>query len=494
MQRAKILLGDDEATVREAYSEILRQVGHEVDTAADGDAVVERVRGVDYDIVLTDVVFPPTDGIEVLKTVKRIRPSTPVVLITGHATVDNLLRGFRAGAFDILEKPVPSEELKALAERAVEIRKMGDSRRRMAEELESERLKVIRMRRDLALDDPFYKIIGRSGVLTDFVDTIREVARTDSTVLLTGESGTGKSLVARTIHEASARAAGPFVQANCVVYSEGVLQSELFGHEKGAFTGAARLKKGRFELARGGTLFLDEIGEIPAAIQLMLLRVLQERTFERVGGEETLDADIRMIAATNRNLQDAIRQGTFRSDLYYRLNVIPIQLPPLREHPDDVPVLSQHFLSRCATRLSREVPEFSDDAMDALMRYSWPGNVRELENVMERLVVLVRSGHVELRDLPATVRQGMTDVRLRSAPGTLQELERVRIVDALEQADGNKKLAARRLGIHRSTLYAKLRRYGLLDSEHAGTGNGKGSNEQQGESDLTTPPRSGFSS
>jgi two-component system response regulator HydG len=472
VETAKILVADDEPTVRELHAEMLRHRGHQVDTASDGTEVVERVRAERYDLILADIVFPPTDGIDVLTTVKRIRPSTPVVLVTGHASVDYLLRGFRAGAFDIIPKPVQSETLEALAERSIEIRKMGDSRRRMAEELESERSKVIRMRRELELDDPFYKIIGRSGVLTDFVEKIREVARTDSTVLLSGESGTGKSLVARTIHEASARANGPFVQANCVVYSEGVLQSELFGHEKGAFTGAARLKKGRFELARGGTIFLDEIGEITAAIQLMLLRVLQDRTFERVGGEETLEADVRLIAATNRDLHEAIRQGTFRSDLYYRLNVIPIQLPPLRAHPDDVPVLAQHFLTRSATRMNREVPEFSDDVMDALMRYSWPGNVRELENVMERLVVLVRSGRVELKDLPTGIRQGLSDLQLRSAPGTLQELERTRIIDALEQAQGNKKLAARQLGIHRSTLYAKLRRYGLLDVPHAGQGNG----------------------
>ena len=479
MERAKILVADDEQTVRDVYAEILARSGHRVDTAADGNEVAAMVRAETYDLILADIVFPPTDGIDVLTSIKRIRPSTPVVLVTGHASVDNILRGFRAGAFDIIEKPVPVEKLEALAERAVEIRKMGDSRRRMAEDLESERLKVIRMRRELAHDDPFYKIIGGSGVLTDFVDTIREVARTDSTVLLTGESGTGKSLVARTIHEASSRASGPFVQANCVVYSEGVLQSELFGHEKGAFTGAARMKKGRFELARAGTIFLDEIGEITPAIQLMLLRVLQERTFERVGGEETLEADVRLIAATNRDLQEAIRHGNFRSDLYYRLNVIPIHLPPLREHSDDIPVLSQHFLARSATRLNREVPEFGDGAMDALIRYSWPGNVRELENVMERLVVLVRAGRVELRDLPSGIREGMTDVRLRSAPGTLQELERVRIADALEQANGNKKLAARKLGIHRSTLYAKLRRYGLLDVRHAGQGNGQGEGSRE---------------
>jgi two-component system response regulator HydG len=251
------------------------------------------------------------------------------------------------------------------------------------------------------------------------------------------------------------------VEANCVVYSEGILHSELFGHERGAFTGAARTKKGRFELAAEGTLFLDEIGEIPAATQLLLLRVLQDRTFERVGGEETLEANVRLIAATNRDLQEAIQQGEFRSDLYYRLNVIPVHMPALREHPEDIPVMAQHFLASYAARLGREIEGFSEEALGALVRYNWPGNVRELQNVIERIVVLNRGSLVQMPDLPANLREALTEMVFRDMPGTLQDVERVRIADALRESNGNKKLAASRLGIHRSTLYAKIRRYRL---------------------------------
>jgi two-component system response regulator HydG len=484
MDRAQLLVGDDDPQIRETFAEVLQAAGHGVDTAADGEEVLARVRERAYDLLFTDLVFPPTDGIEVLKEVKRLRPSTLVVVFSGQAEVEAVLRAFRNGAYDFLRKPVDVDALLEMAARALEIRRMGDKRRKMAEALESERLKVMQLKRQLALNDPLEKFIGNSAVISNFVETIREVARTDSTVLLSGESGTGKSLVARTIHEASARAEGPFVEANCVVYSEGVLHSELFGHERGAFTGAARTKKGRFELAKGGTLFLDEIGEIPPATQLMLLRVLQDRTFERVGGEETIEADVRLIAATNRDLQDAIRRGEFRSDLYYRLNVIPVHIPPLRDHPDDIPVMAQHFLARCAERLNRNVDGFSEEAMDALLRYPWPGNVRELENMIERLAVLCRSTMVEARDLPEPVRQAMRKTQLRGAPGSLQELERQRIVEALDEAGGNKKLAAQRLGIHRSTLYAKLRRFDLLEGEQDGNGNGR--ERQQNVSDPAT--------
>jgi two-component system response regulator HydG len=290
------------------------------------------------------------------------------------------------------------------------------------------------------------------------VDTLREVSRTESTILLTGESGTGKGLVARAIHEASLRKDGPFVEANCVVYSEGVLHSELFGHEKGAFTGAARQKSGRFELAQGGTLFLDEIGEISPATQLLLLRVLQARTFERVGGEETLEADVRLIAATNRDLEEAIRRGSFRSDLFYRLNVIPLRLPPLRERPEDIAVLAQHFLRECSERTGRVVEGFDPEAMKALERYAWPGNVRELENLVERLHALCRGELIDSQSLPAELGEGISPLPSREA-GTLRDLERQRILQALRESRGNKKLAAKRLGIHRSTLYAKMRRY-----------------------------------
>jgi len=389
------------------------------------------------------------------------------VIFTGHAAVGNVMRAFRSGAFDFVEKPVAREKLLELATKSVEIRNMGAQRRAIAEELESQRFEVMQLKQQLGLDDPFSKFIGSSSIIRGFVETIREVARTDSTVLLTGESGTGKGLVARTIHESSTRRAASFVEANCVVYSEGVLHSELFGHERGAFTGAARTKKGRFELAKGGTLFLDEIGEIPAATQLLLLRVLQDRSFERVGGEETMEADVRLIAATNRDLQECIRQGTFRSDLYYRLNVIPVHLPPLREHPEDVPVLARHFMQLCAERMSRRVEGFSEEAMATMVRYSWPGNVRELENMVERAVVLNRTGRVEHSDLPEVLRVSATGPVPGGAPGTLREMERERIREALRDAGGNKKLAARKLGIHRSTLYAKMRRYGLMAGEQA---------------------------
>ncbi len=487
MDPARILIADDEDAIRETYAEILRVAGHEVDVAADGEEVLERVRVHAYDLVLNDLVFGPTDGIEVLQEIKRIRPATLVVIFTGHAAVENVMQAFRSGAFDFLEKPVPRAKLLELAARSVEIRNMGAQRRGLAEELEGQRLEVMQLKQQLGLDDPFGKFIGSSSIIRGFVETIREVARTDSTVLLTGESGTGKGLVARTIHEASTRRNAPFVEANCVVYSEGVLHSELFGHELGAFTGAARTKKGRFELAKGGSLFLDEIGEIPAATQLLLLRVLQDRSFERVGGEETMEADVRLIAATSRDLQECIRLGTFRSDLYYRLNVIPVHLPPLREHAEDVPVLAQHFIQSCCERMSRSVEGFSDEAMDAMMRYPWPGNVRELENMIERVVVLNRSGSVEFNDLPEPLRNSAAGMADAVAPGTLREMERHRIREALRDAGGNKKLAARKLGIHRSTLYAKMRRYGLIDGEQVEEDPGRKTQHDASETPTLVP-------
>jgi len=466
MDAAKVLIADDDPSVRDTYGEVLAEAGHDAATAASGDEALAKTRHTAFDLVLVDLVFPPTDGIRVLEEIKRIRPSTLVVLFSGMATVDTVLSAVRKGAYDFLIKPVDAQVLVDLADRAVTVRHMGEARRRMAADLESERLRVLELKRRLSSDDPFRKILGNSPVTERLLDTLREVARTDSTVLLTGESGTGKGLVARTIHEASTRHAGPFVEANCVVYSEGVLHSELFGHERGAFTGAARLKRGRFELAQGGTLFLDEIGEISPATQLLLLRVLEDRTFERVGGEETLEADVRLVAATNRDLERAIASGGFRSDLYYRLKVIPVHLPPLRERRADIPVLAQHFLHRCAERMGKPVEGFSAAAISALESHSWPGNARELENLTERLVVLARGRHIEISDLPEGMgREG--DVAMRSA-GTLDEMERGRILEVLRETGGNKKAAAARLGIHRSTLYAKLRRYGLFGDDDAG--------------------------
>jgi two-component system response regulator HydG len=476
----RILVADDDEDIRTAYAGILTQAGHEVDTASTGTEAVERALETRFDLILTDLAFPPTDGIRVLQEIKRIRPATLVVMFSGVPSIEPVLSAFRKGAYDFMVKPVSADALRNVADRAVNLRKAGEERRRMAQELESERLEVMELRRRLGQEDPFRRIVGSSPAIRRLIESLREVARTESTVLLTGESGTGKGLVARSIHEASGRRDGPFVEANCVVYSEGVLHSELFGHERGAFTGAARLKKGRFELASGGTLFLDEIGEISPATQLLLLRVLQERTFERVGGEITLQADARLLAATNRDLQEAMHRGSFRRDLYYRLNVIPVHLPPLRERREDIPALAQHFLREYAGRMERRVEGFAADVIDALMHYPWPGNVREIENVVERLVVLCRGEVIGWKDLPPALRQGTGTA---DVAGTLRDLERQRIVEALHEADGNKKLAARRLGIHRSTLYAKMRRYGLdgdspAEDDRADTGSCSAAGEQ----------------
>jgi len=467
VDRARLLIADGEDERSRDLAELLADAGHRVETAGSRQGLLARLRDEEYDLLLVDTALDgsPDGTLETLREVKRMRPSALVVAVSEQPSVSLVLGAFRAGAFEFLEKPLSREQVLAIATRAVTVRSMGEKRRRMAEELESERVAVNELREQLNSMNPFQALVGNSVVFQRLLDTLREVARADSTVLLTGESGTGKGLVARAIHQASARRDGSFVEANCVVYSEGVLHSELFGHERGAFTGAARTKRGRFELARGGSLFLDEIGEIAAGIQLLLLRVLQDRTFERVGGEETLEADVRLIAATNRDLQQAIEEGKFRSDLYYRLNVIPVHLPPLREHADDVPVLAQSFLLRCSARAGREVERFADEAMEAMIRYPWPGNIRELENLVERLVVLNRSGVIELDDLPLSLRDAATQPQTFRVPGTLQELERWRIQHVLNETHGNKKLAARRLGIHRSTLYAKLRRYGLSEAE-----------------------------
>ena len=480
--RGRFLIGETEASAAAGIRAVLTEAGHEVRVAESAPELFELAAGEDVpDMALVDLGLPPAGGIDALERLKAARPTLLVVMTGGEPSLADVLDAFRKNAFDFLVKPVEAERTVALAQRAVEIRELGQRRRRMAEDLETERRRAAELARKLGDRDPFVRLVGGSPAVARLVETIREVARTDSTVLLTGESGTGKGLVARTIHDASERAHGPFVEANCVVYSEGVLHSELFGHERGAFTGAARTKRGRFELAAGGTLFLDEIGEISTATQLLLLRVLQDRTFERVGGEQTLEADVRLVAATNRDLQRALEEGTFRSDLFYRLNVIPLQLPALREHPDDIPQLAQHFLDRAAERLGRQVEGFSPAAMEALVRHRWPGNIRELENTIERMLVLNRTGLVDVVDLPPALREGAAAASATPARGTLQSLERDRIVEGLREAGGNKKLAARKLGIHRSTLYAKLRRYGLLEAQPAGR-----ESRQDGE-DVPTP-------
>ena len=442
----------------------LREGGHVVEVAGSASQAVARAQASDWDLVVIDVAFAPGSSLDLLDAIKRARPSTLVALAGRGIQAATVREAFRRGAYDVLLEPLPLGEMEELAARALHVRAMGAERRRLGEELDAERRRLRSLEERLETEDPFEAIVAATPLMRRVIATLREVARSDATVLLTGESGTGKGLVARAIHGGSFRRHGPFVEANCVVYSEGVLNSELFGHEKGAFTGAAKLKRGRFELARGGTLFLDEIGEIAPATQLLLLRVLQERSFERVGGEETIEADLRLIAATNRDLEDAIRRGAFREDLFYRLNVVPIRIPSLRERPEDVPVLAARFLARAASRMSRPAPALSPNACEALAEYSWPGNVRELENLMERLVVLEPREEIDARDLPEAIRvKGALPASKASPPSPgdrLDEMERARILAVLEACGGNKKLAASRLGIHRSTLYAKLERYG----------------------------------
>ena len=461
---ARVLAALPPGPLLQVVVEGLRAAGHRVEITGDAVQATARAEQSDWDLVLVDFALARDASLPLLEELKRIRPATLVVMAGTGVTAATVRRAFRAGAYDVLLEPIPPAEILELIARTLHLRAIGAERRRIGEELDAERRRARDLEHRLAQEDPFDAVVTASAEMRRLIATLREVARSDSTVLLTGESGTGKGLLARAIHGGSFRSDGPFVEANCVVYSEGVLNSELFGHERGAFTGAGRLKRGRFELARGGTLFLDEIGELAQATQLLLLRVLQERVFERVGGEETIEADARLIAATNRDLDAALSAGAFRADLFYRVNVIPIRVPALRERPDDIPVLATHLLARASSKIGRPAPELAPEALEALTAHAWPGNVRELENLMERLVVLHRDDKIGIADLPPSIRAPRIGA-LPSSPADdglrLSDLEKERIREVLAACGGNKKLAATKLGIHRSTLYAKLERYGL---------------------------------
>jgi DNA-binding NtrC family response regulator len=454
---ANILLVDaDPEAAREATG-LLTRSGHRVVAVDRGTAALERLRAQTYDLAIVDLRLPDGEGVDLLEKMKGASPETPVVIAAAQPDVEAAIAALRKGAYDFLRKPVGEEELLALAEKAARIKQMGYERRRAAEELQSEKVKNFELRRNLQSQYAFGAILGKSPKMKQIHDLLKEVTATDSTVLIMGESGTGKGLLARILHYNSLRAERPFVEANCAVYSEGILHSELFGHEKGAFTGAVKQKKGRFELAHSGTVFLDEIGDISPATQLMLLRFLQERRFERVGGEGTIEVDVRVIAATNKNLQEGMEKGSFRNDLFYRLNVIPIQIPPLRERVEDIPTLGMEFLERFAKKMGKSMRGFSSEGMDVMTRYSWPGNVRELENVVERTLILSKGDVIEASDLPPNLRDGAaagSDVRL-----SLNENERLYILKTLAECNWNKKLAASVLGINRSSLYSKLKKH-----------------------------------
>jgi two-component system NtrC family response regulator len=450
MDALRILVVDDEASQRELMGGFLKKQGHEVLSAGSGAEALSRLRETRVDLVLSDFKMPGMSGLELLRSVKGVNPEIPFILVTAYGTVEAAVQAMREGAADYLTKPLDLDELLLRIGNVTEQARLRSAVRDLQARLvERHRLEGI---------------IGESGRMQEVLALVKQVAPSDATVLIRGESGTGKELVARAIHFNSRRSAGPLVSLNCAALPEQLLESELFGHEKGAFTGAVSQRKGRFELAEGGTIFLDEIGDLTPALQVKLLRVLQERQFERLGGTRTLSADVRILAATHRDLERALGEGTFREDLYYRLNVVTIQIPPLRERREDIAALLDHFLRRFAEKNRREVTGITAAARDALLRYDYPGNVRELENLVERAVLLCRDRVIDLEDLPVALRPGVrgtTEAEPQSLPDLVASLERQAIRAALERHGGVQTQAAQELGISERVLRYKLKKYGL---------------------------------
>jgi two-component system, NtrC family, response regulator HydG len=462
---AKILVVEDNDTVREGVRRVVERMGHRAVTCGGGEEAIAVYRKEPFDLVITDLKMEPVDGMAVLEAVREANHDALVVIITAHGTIKMAVEAMRAGAYDFIEKPFPADLLTEKVERALRYRDELEKGARLERENEVLREEVLG-----ALDTA--EIIGTAPSMQRVFQVIRKVAPTDSTVHVYGESGTGKELVAKAIHKSSPRRGGPFVRVNCGALAETLLESELFGHERGAFSDAVRQRIGRFELADGGTLFLDEIGDITPGMQVKLLRVLQEQEFERVGGEKTLRVDVRVITATNKDLKKEAELGRFREDLYYRLNIIPLVLPPLRERTSDIPLLVDHFIEKLRQRTRAEATGISDEAVAALASYRWPGNVRELENAIEQALVFAEGERIQLVDLPAFVTGGREGQGLalpegeRSLPEILEELERQLILRAYTRAGGVKTETARLLGIKTSALYYKLEKYGIgADSE-----------------------------
>ncbi len=446
-RRWHILVADDEPVMRESLAAWLAEDGHAVTAAASGEEAVAAARTQPFAVCLVDLKMPGMDGLETMRALQAVQPDTAVVIVTAYATVDTAITAIREGAADYIVKPCNPEEISLLVERIVRVKKL-------------ERENLI-LRRRLARHYRFQDIVSKNPRMHEIFELIRQVASLPSTVLVEGESGTGKELVARAIHAAGERAAGPFVPVSCGAVVETLHESELFGHEKGAFTGAVARKRGKLELAHGGTLFLDEISQVPLRAQVDLLRVLQERRFCRVGGTEELEVDVRVIAATNVHLKDEVRAGRFREDLFYRINVISIQLPPLRERREDIPLLAAHFVERFAAELGRPARELSGDAVKRLMAHPWPGNVRELENAVERAMVTGQGEVLGAADLAFLDDGGVVREWAPPQGATLREMEQRLVAATLDRCGGNVTEAATVLGIDRSTLYDKIRRYRL---------------------------------
>ena len=460
-----ILIIEDEAVQRETLMGFLRKRGHEVEGVASGPEGLARLRERPVDLILTDYRMPEMSGLEVLRTAKEINPEVAVVVITAYGTVENAVEAMKKGAWDFIAKPIDLDELELMVKRALERQALISENRALREQLRTRY--------------QFEEIISSGSEMEEALNLAGRAASSKATVLIRGESGTGKELIARAIHYASPRKDRPFVAVSCAALSGSLLESELFGHEKGSFTGADRMRRGRFEQADGGTLFIDEIGDIPLAVQVKLLRVLQEQAFERVGGNETLHVDVRIIAATHRDLERIIREGTFREDLFYRLNVVCIEIPQLRRRRSDIPLLVEHFLRAYAEENAKTIEGVSKEAMDRLMKYDYPGNVRELENAIERAVVLTRGRWITREDLPLSIRGAESEqdlARIRrpgSLPERIEQLERQAIADALEQAGGVQSRAAAELAITERNLRYKLRKYGMKSSRGSGAPSGR---------------------
>lgn len=446
-----ILVIDDEKNIRDGLAADFEMDGYEVKTAADGKEGLALLSKGDIDLVITDLRMPGISGEDVLKKVTAEMPGIPVIVLTGHGSIDSAVDAMRNGAYDFLTKPLNLDQLGMIVKRALENRELSLKHQQLLQEVDSAR----------GLDG----IIGKSSEMQRVLTMVRKVADTKASVLITGESGVGKEVFADALHQLSSRRNNSFVKVHCAALSETLLESELFGHEKGAFTGAEGLHKGRFELAHGGTIFLDEIGEINQSVQIKLLRVLQEKKFERVGGEETIEVDVRIIAATNRNLEEEVKAGRFRQDLYYRLNVIHLEVPPLRERKDDIPLLINAFLDEFNRENNKHIEGFDQRARAALYKYEWPGNIRELQNCIESAVVMASGNEITLNDLPPTVSKATQAASISIPMGiTLEEAERIVIEENLAANKGNKSKTADILGIGRKTLHRKLSDYGLIEA------------------------------
>ncbi len=449
MDDYRILFVDDDRQILEIVSIYLDRFGYLVDTVSDGKKALEMVQQNDYAIVFTDLIMPEISGLDLLKAVKKSNPSTEVIIVTGYGTIESAIEALKLGGYDYLQKPINFERLKILIERIIERKKL--------------QLENIMIKQRLKDRFSFDQLVGRSPKMQQIYEMIDRISTGSPTVLVQGESGTGKELVSNVIHQNSVRRDNPFIPVNCGAISEGLLESELFGHIKGAFTGAIKDNIGLFKAADGGTIFLDEIAEVPPALQVKLLRALQERKIRPVGDTREIGVDVRVIAATNKDLTKAIENNTFRKDLYYRLNVISVRMPPLREIKDDIPHLVYHFMKKFSDETPRKVTRVAPEVIDLLMRYDWPGNVRQLENIIERAFALGEGDIICVKDLPSEIRNIDNQLSISNTNLNLVENEKMLMLRALRQTDGNKAEAAKLLGINITTVYRKMEKYRITD-------------------------------